>query len=153
MTSNTDRTLILDRFIAYRMVNLAKWMSDSCSEIYTDEFGLTIAEWRILARLAEHEQLNARDIGEITFMDKTKVSRGVKLLDSKGYLNKEKSEEDSRVTFLSLTDSGREVYHEIVPKALNWESRLLKALDVTEYRDLVMILDKLEKQLSVIDDG
>ncbi len=147
MTEYQTKSLMLNHFIPYRMVNLAKKISDSCSEIYMQEFNLSVPEWRILARLAEHSQLNSKDIGEVTFMDKSKVSRAVKQLDDKGYLIREKDCNDNRVSYLSLTDMGRQLYQEIAPRALDWESRLITALDVSEYRDLLRILEKLDTQV------
>ncbi len=150
MTEHSPRTVMLNQFIPYRMVNLAKRISDSCSDIYMDDFDVSVPEWRILARLAEHDRQNARDIGEVTFMDKSKVSRAVKLLDSKGYLNKAKDPNDNRVTYLSLSDTGRQLYNDIAPRALDWESRLISALDISEYRDLMRILEKLDRRLDTM---
>lgn len=150
MTEHSPRTVMLNQFIPYRMVNLAKRISDSCSDIYMDDFDVTVPEWRILARLAEHDRQNARDIGEVTFMDKSKVSRAVKLLDSKGYLVKAKDPNDNRVTYLSLSDTGRQLYNDIAPRALDWESRLISALDISEYRDLMRILEKLDRRLDTM---
>ncbi|TQV78853.1 MarR family transcriptional regulator [Exilibacterium tricleocarpae] len=151
MTEDRPKSLLLNHFIPYRMVNLAKRISDSCAGIYRDDFDITIPEWRILARLAEHDAQNSRCLGEVTFMDKSKVSRAVKLLDNKGYLVKRKDRDDNRVTYLSLSTAGRRLYQAIVPKALEWESRLIGALDISEYRDLMRILEKLERQLGVMD--
>ncbi len=145
---SSAQSLILNQFIPYRMVNLAKRISDNLSQIYSsEEYQVTIPEWRILARLAEDKRLNAKDIGRITQMDKSKVSRGVKQLDDKGYLIKEKDSQDNRVTYLSLSPSGLALYHELAPQALKWESRLIDALDTSEYRDLMRILEKLDRQL------
>ena len=151
MTERDTKSLMLNHFLPYLMVNISKRISDSCSKIYMEDFNLSIPEWRILARLAEDDRQNARDIGEITFMDKSKVSRAVKQLDAKGCLIKEKDQNDNRITYLILTDSGRALYNQIAPRALGWESDLIKALDVSEYRDLVRILDKLNNQLDSID--
>ncbi|GGO75513.1 transcriptional regulator [Marinobacterium nitratireducens] len=152
MPEQTSKSLILQQFIPYRMVNTAKRISDNLSKIYVSEhFGVTIPEWRILARLAEDERLNSRDIGRITMMDKSKVSRGVKLLDGKGLLIKEKDEQDHRVTYLSLSEAGCRLYHELAPRALEWESRLIRVLDTSEYRDLMRILEKLDKQLDSME--
>lgn len=152
MPEQSQKSLILQQFIPYRMVNTAKRISDNLSRIYgREEFGVTIPEWRILARLAEDDRLNSRDIGRITQMDKSKVSRGVKLLDSRGLLIKEKDEKDNRVTYLSLSEAGRRLYHELAPHALEWESNLIGALDTSEYRDLMRILEKLDKQLDQME--
>ncbi len=151
MTESKAGSLLLNQFIPYRMVNLAKQISDSLSQIYLEEFDITVPEWRILARLAEHDRQNAKCIGTVTFMDKSRVSRAVKLLDEKGYLFKEKDSLDNRATYLMLSDSGAELYHKIAPKALDWEAQLISALDISEYRDLMRIMEKLDQQLKVMD--
>ena len=147
MTDQRRKSLMLNQFIPYRMVNLAKKISDSCAEIYREDFSLSMPEWRILARLAEQDHLNSRDVGEVTFMDKSKVSRAVKQLEEKGYLVREKDDHDNRASYLSLTILGRELYHDIAPRALDWEGRLIAALDTSEYRDLLRILEKLDKKV------
>nr|WP_067299093.1 MarR family transcriptional regulator [Marinobacterium profundum] len=149
---STARSLMLNQFIPYRMVNLARRMSDDLSRIYGgDDYQVSIPEWRILARLAEDKRLNAKDLGRITQMDKSKVSRGVKQLDDRGYLIKEKDRQDNRVTYLSLSPTGLALYQELAPQALAWESRLISALDTSEYRDLMRILEKLDRQLDKLE--
>jgi DNA-binding MarR family transcriptional regulator len=145
------KALLLNQFIPYLLVNLAKRVSDSCASIYETDFDVTIPEWRILARLAENDRQNSRELAAVTFMDKSKVSRAVKLLDEKGYLLKVKDVADQRVTYLSLSETGRELYERIAPEALAWESQLLDALDITEYRDLIRIVEKLNRRLDEFD--
>ena len=145
------KVLLLNQFIPYLLVNLAKRVSDSCASIYENDFDITIPEWRILARLAENDRQNSRELAAVTFMDKSKVSRAVKLLDEKGYLLKAKDVADQRVTYLSLSQAGRALYERIAPEALAWESRLLDALDITEYRDLMRIVEKLNRRLDQFD--
>ena len=144
--NNHDRKLILNDFIAYRMANFASQVSDSCSQIYQQEFGLSIPEWRILARLAENGRMNAKDLVHITFMDKSKVSRTVKIMDEKGLLIKEKVPNDNRATFLSLSQQGNDLFQQLVPKALSWEDQLINCLTASEYRNFIQALEKLEQQ-------
>jgi DNA-binding MarR family transcriptional regulator len=153
MSENNSPAMMLNSFIPYRMVNLATSISNACSKIYKDEFDITVPEWRILARLAEHDKLNAKDIGHVTFMDKSKVSRAVKTLEEKGYLRKEKNESDNRASYLSLTSVGQTLYSQIAPKALEWEKELISILDAGEYRDLMRILEKLDNQVSIIEQN
>lgn len=145
-------SLILNQFLPFRLVNLAKKVSDRYSWVYSREFGLTIPEWRILARLGEQPGLSSKLIGEITLMDKSKVSRGVKQLESKGLLQKSKDAQDNRVYYLSLSEAGLELYKNIVPTALSWEAELLEALDVAEYRDLFRIMEKLDRRLATMPE-
>ena len=90
MSEKAFRTVMLSLFVPYRMVNLATNISNALSKIYRTEFDVSNAEWRILARLAEHEKLIAKDVGKVTFMDKSKVSRAVSALEDKGLLLREK---------------------------------------------------------------
>ena len=145
-----DVKLTLSEFIPYRLVNLAKQVSDACASIYMQEFDLTIAEWRVMARLAEHDSLRAKDLGVITFMDKSRVSRAIQQLERRDYLRRIKHGEDNRASYVALTDQGRAVYDQIVPKALAWETEFLSALDVADYRELLKGLAKLESQLEVM---
>ena len=136
----------------YRLVNLAKKVSDSCSLIYRERFGLSVAEWRVLARLAEHRSLRAKDLGEITFMDKSRVSRALKQLEQNGYIDRLANEEDNRASDVALTAAGRALYRQIAPEALAWEKTFLSALDVAEYRELISVLNNLEDQLEVMNE-
>lgn len=152
MSDDKTHSLILHHFLPYRMVNLAKRISDCCSTVYIEEFGLSIPEWRVLARLGEQAGLNAKDLGEIACMDKSKVSRAVKQLDEKGYLVKKKDQNDNRVCYLSLSKSGYNLYRELAPKALDWEAGLLQALSASEYRDLLRVMEKLEVRLTDMEN-
>ncbi|MCV6615481.1 MAG: MarR family transcriptional regulator [Cellvibrionaceae bacterium] len=153
MSNNEVSSLILNQFLPFRLVNLAKRVSDAYSWVYSREFGLTIPEWRILARLGEQPGLSSKVIGEITLMDKSKVSRGVKQLEAKGLLAKNKDSQDNRVYYLALTDAGMALYRQIVPTALEWEAQLLHSLDVPEYRDLFRVMEKLEQRLDQLEQG
>ena len=144
--------LTLCEFMPYRLVNLAKQVSDSCALIYMQRFDISIAEWRVLARLAEHDSLRAKDLGEITFMDKSRVSRAIKQLENRGYINRVANDQDNRASYVALTPQGRSIYEEIVPEALAWEADFLAALDVSEYRGFMKALDKLEAQVSVLNE-
>jgi DNA-binding MarR family transcriptional regulator len=151
MSKKAIRTVMLNLFVPYRMVNLATNISNACSKIYRTEFDLSVPEWRVLARLAEHDKLNAKDIGEVTFMDKSKVSRAVKILEDKQLIVREKDQMDNRAAYLSLSEDGHKMYAQIAPKALDWEEELISVLDVSEYRDLMRILEKLDRKVAQMD--
>ena len=137
----------LNQFVPYRMVNLAANISLALSKIYKQEFDITIAEWRVLAQLAEQQKLYSKDIGEITSMDKSKVSRAVKALETKHYLLRKTDQKDNRAAYLSLTIEGKSLYQKIAPKALQWERKFIGVLEKSEHQELMNILKKLDKQV------
>ena len=142
--------LQLSRFLPYVLTSLAERVSTSLAGIYADEFDLTIAEWRVLAHLAEHATLTAAAIATFTGMEKSKVSRAVGRLETRGVLTWCTAAKDSRAKDLSLTDSGRELYRQVVPRVLAWEQQLLEGLSAAEYRDLLHGMDRLRERLAAI---
>jgi DNA-binding MarR family transcriptional regulator len=152
-SDNEDKDSVqLSQFVPYRMVHLASNISLALSKIYKQEFNISIPEWRVLAQLAEQQKLYSKDIGEITSMDKSKVSRAVKALESKNYLIRQTDKKDNRAAFLSLTVKGNSLYQKIAPKALQWERQLIGVLKASEFKDLMNILGKLDKQVLQIEE-
>lgn len=146
MTEALRRELQLESFVPYLVNNLADRISTGLSHIYDGEYGLSIPEWRVLANLAEHQVLNAKQIVSFTSMEKSKVSRAVKSLSERGLITQRRTEADFRAKDLALTAAGTRLYQELVPKALAWERELLQCLSVGEYRDLMHMLNKLRSQ-------
>ncbi|GLS26232.1 MarR family winged helix-turn-helix transcriptional regulator [Marinibactrum halimedae] len=147
---NATAELTLNQYLPHIMANISKRISDNCSHIYSRDTNISVPEWRVMSRVAENPGINSKNIGEITLMDKSKVSRAVKSLEEKHLLIREKSCDDNRVSNLCLTERGLHMYQEIAPKALSWENNLLTALSDSEYQDLLRILDKLDERLRVM---
>jgi len=153
MPQARQQSLVLGQYLPYQLVNLAKRVSDACNREYGVPYGISIAEWRVLAQLGQREDLHSRGLGDITFMDKSRVSRALQRLESKGYLRRRTDPEDNRASFLSLTDRGTTLYQQLVPLAMTWEKGFLDVLNDAEQRDLRRILAKLEGRLSELDDS
>ncbi len=147
MKKRGEPALILEQFLPYRLVSLSQRISNALSAIYREQFGISVPEWRILANLAEKGELNPKEIAQQTSMDKAKVSRAIKELSTKRLVLKRGDDSDNRAYRLRLSDGGFTLYRKIVPLALAWEAGLLGALDATEYRDLLRIINKLARHV------
>lgn len=157
MNQNMETAFSLHEFLAYRLMATAQQTSYSWSLQYADEFGLTVPEWRILATLAEAKQGNnspaieagitAKRLGELTLMDKSKVSRALKLMEEKQLVIKATNGKDKRAYGLLLSAAGRAMFAAIVPKAKAWERQLIDVLSASEYRDFMRCLDKLDAHI------
>lgn len=115
---------ILDDFLPYRLNVAAKRISKEFSDIYSDKFGLTVPEWRVVAHLFQSDVVSVREIHERVDMDKSKVSRAAARLENLGYVQKETSATDRRLVELSLTDKGRQMMKELAELALEYQSEL-----------------------------
>jgi len=140
--------LDLDHFLPYRLSVLSNKVSDAIARHYSDRFGLSIPEWRVMAVLGQTPGLSSRDVAARTAMDKVQVSRAVANLVSLRRVQRDGDEADGRVTRLSLTPKGRAIYDEIVPLALHLEGVFLAALSPAERETLDRLMDKLGRQVN-----
>jgi len=150
MPSDTRRRLDLDRFIPYRLSVLSNRVSSAIAGEYSERFGLTIPEWRVMAVLGGTPDLSAREVAERTAMDKVQVSRAVARLIRSKRLERDTDGRDGRVRRLKLSRAGRAIYDEIVPLALELEERFLSVLTVEERRALNGLIEKLSRELGAL---
>lgn len=143
-------TLDLDHFLPYRLSILSNRASDAIARHYSDRFGLSVPEWRVMAVLGQTPGMSARDVAQRTAMDKVQVSRAVASLVDARRVNREGDETDGRVTRLSLTAKGQAIYDEVVPLALHLEEVLLSALTPQERRGLELLMAKLMRQARLL---
>lgn len=145
-----EARLDLDRFMPYRLSVLSNRVSGAIAKIYSDRFGLTIPEWRIMAVLGGTPGLSARDVAERTAMDKVQVSRAVDSLVRARRVARSADAEDGRIQRLALTAKGRAIYDEVVPLALHLEEVFLSALAPEERRQLDALLAKLARRAHLL---
>ena len=121
--------------------------------MYSDQFGLTIPQWRVIAILGEHSFQSAKQLVLRTAMDKVAVSRAVRQLIDREFVDREVVPMDGRSTLLSLSKNGEIVYERIAPVALKIEKRLLNSLSDEEITSLNSILDKLTSELDAVEQN
>ena len=132
--------LELDRFLPYLVNKLAARLSDELAAVYQKRFGITIAEWRLVAHLAEHKNVSIREIFVRVAMDKSKVSRAASRLELSGFVIKTINPADRRLIELQLTAKGRKLFEKIEPLALAYEREALSPLsaqDAETFRGLI----------------
>lgn len=121
--------LELEGFMPYRLNILATLVSQSLARVYSDRFGISIPEWRILATLGQFGEMTAREIGQHSRMHKTTVSRAVASLEKRQLVARRPNRQDMREAFLTMTTRGDTIYREIVPLARRFAQDL--AQDIT----------------------
>ncbi len=82
-----------------------------------DKHGLdiTIEQWLVLKTVNENQGINAISIGEKLLKDKPTISKMVKSLIAKGYIEKKRSYTDNRSYSIHLTDSGVKMIDSLMP--------------------------------------
>ncbi|PAJ76159.1 hypothetical protein CJF42_01380 [Pseudoalteromonas sp. NBT06-2] len=142
-----EKAIKLDAFLPYRIANLSNNISEAFSSVYTLDYGISIAQWRILVNLFENECVTAKELGLLASMDKSTVSRAIQIMLNKGYLEKRVNKDDKRAYFVKLTEQGKTLYFAIAPKALAWEAQLKSCMTESEFETFMSVLEKLDEKL------
>ena len=144
MRIEESQSLDIDTFLPYQLVVLADTVSRALSHLYADQFGIAIPEWRVLAALGRMGTMTARDIGTLTHMHKTKVSRAISSLENLAMVYRTPNENDLRESFVTLTERGAATYRKIVPQARDFSQALYTSLDNQQQEMLGGILRTLQ---------
>ena len=148
------QALELENFLPYRLSILAQAVSESLYRLYADRFGLTVTQWRVMAALGRFAPLTASEVGQRIVMDKVAVSRAVTALLRRGLVERVTDRADRRRASLRLSARGKALHARIVPIALDYEKRLVAALDAGERRRLDALTDRLlERARALGGDG
>jgi DNA-binding MarR family transcriptional regulator len=141
--SASPSSLVLEEYLPYRLSVLSNLVSRTLARLYEQRFGLTVAEWRIMAVLARFGPLSANAVCDRTAMDKVQVSRAVARAVDNGLVDRGIDALDRRRSVLTLTSKGRGIHDQIVPLAVSLQSNLLGSLSGEEYCRLNDMLTRL----------
>lgn len=120
--------LKLEQFLPYQVTLMAALVSQALSGVYARRYNIGVPEWRVLVTLGQFGTMTGKSIGTHTHMHKTKVSRAVAVLEKRKLVSRRTNRADMRELFLSLTASGRAMYEELAPHALDFAQRLTEIL-------------------------
>src|SRR3954449_9761899 len=141
--STSPSALVLEEYLPYRLSVLSNLVSRTLARLYEQRFGLTVAEWRIMAVLARFGPLSANAVCDRTAMDKVQVSRAVARAVDNGLVDRGIDALDRRRSVLTLTSKGRGIHDQIVPLAVNLQANRLGSLSAEENCRLNDMLTRL----------
>ena len=137
-------TLKLDQFLPYRLSVASNMVSEAVASAYRTLFGLRIAEWRLVAVIAEDGASSQQALCGRTQMDKVTVSRAAIALVDRGLVERQANPDDQRSHLLTLTRQGWALYEQVAPKALELEARIFAGIDREELARFGAMLDRIE---------
>ncbi|MCR5508761.1 MAG: MarR family transcriptional regulator [Lachnospiraceae bacterium] len=112
---------------------------------YLKPLGLTYTQYIVLMVLWEKESVNVGQLGEILHLDAGTLTPLLKRLESAGYVTRERSKEDERVTVISITPKGDELKEKCkdIPAKMASKGYVFSEEEAKElYRLLYQFLDE-----------
>jgi len=119
----------LEEFLPYQLAVLAERVSQGFSALYRRKYGLSVAEWRVVAHLGQSGKVSVRDIHRHAMLGKSQISRAASRLERDGYVAKTANPADGRLVSLALTDKGKAMLADLTPQAKAYERAVLSELD------------------------
>jgi len=111
---------------------------------FLDELDLTYTQYITMMVLWERKCVTVKELGECLYLDSGTLTPLLKKLESKGFLNRNRSTEDERSLLVSLTDRGEALKDRAaaVPEQMARCSNLSPEEAMALYRILYKLLGK-----------
>jgi DNA-binding MarR family transcriptional regulator/GNAT superfamily N-acetyltransferase len=108
---------------------------------------LSLTEVRVLYELAHGDRSTATDIGRTLGIDAGYLSRMLRRLEERGWVQRRQSDEDARQAMLSLTRKGRGLFAKLDARAHDEIAALLEGRSLGAQRRLVAAMGTIEQVL------
>ena len=115
------------------------------------DYGITRREWRVLSCLADVEGVLSSELAERTMLDRARTSRTLTRLVGKKLVRREPKPSDRREVHVFLTDEGRRVYGEVLPRIAVIQRELLAPFSAQQREQLSELMDLLLAQARALN--
>ena len=133
----------LQDFLPYLLNMAAEECALAFQSYYKDRYGMLRQEWRVLFHLGRYGEMTATEISRRARMHKTRISRAVAALESRGMVSRDRLRNDRRAEMLRLTRTGQAAYEDLSAEAAAYNARLLTPLPPEERELLTGMLRRL----------
>ena len=111
---------------------------------YLKPLGLTYTQYIVMMVMWEKESVNVGQLGEILYLDAGTLTPLLKRLENAGYVTRQRSKEDERITIISITPEGEALKEKCrdIPDKMTEGGTSLTEKDARElYRLLYLFLN------------
>jgi DNA-binding MarR family transcriptional regulator len=113
--------------------------------------GLTLMQWIVLIYVRDGLAHTASDIAREFQHDSGALTRVIDQLEERGYLRRERSQQDRRFVELKLTSEGRQIIDLLLPRVLEELNWALEPLDRVEFEQFCGFLSRIIAHLQATE--
>ena len=139
----------LDDCIAFVTCKGAKDLAD-CLEKRLNHYNITRSQWIALYYIKNNNMITQKQLADKMSLKEPSVVRLLDKMELYGWVNRISSNDDKRMKFLALTDSGKEIETAMLDVAEKFKSDVLNGISP---EDLDVFKATLNKMLINIEDG
>lgn len=118
-----------------------------CADRIFANHDITFIQWLALVKLKEGFAETASDLCRTMSHDNGAITRMIDQLETRGFVERERSLQDRRVVKLSITEAGRAKLEELTPPFIENLNSALDPFSAEEFAELNRLLGKLKECL------
>lgn len=128
-----------------RLLLLAKMIERAASKQLQAEFGMSLAQWRVLAFVCTAGPATASHIGSSGEIDQAEISRAVKVLREDGLVTREFAAGSRKTMIISATPRGEGIFKKIRNRRRSYFSAITKDLDGDQKAEFERAMETIAK--------
>ena len=141
----------LQKFFPYLVRVFYSDVTSAVSSVYQSEYDMTPAEWRSMVIIGPDNKLTANDIVVRSSMDKVTVSRALARMQRNDWVATHANPNDRRSKLLSLSATGKAIYHELIPQVLGVEKQLLAGISPQQQQQFIDTMARIRANKRLLD--
>jgi DNA-binding MarR family transcriptional regulator len=146
---SSDLAIDFERYIPTVLSSLVAKLRANANVFFSQKYGVSLAEWRVLSFLAEHGPASAYDICTRSNLDKAVVSRETNALAGKGLIRIEPVKGSARNrSEIRLSKSGTELLDRSFNEVLRRHDNLTAGLDAKSIETFLRVTAHLETRIA-----
>jgi DNA-binding MarR family transcriptional regulator len=143
LQSGTDaRDFVIEESLGYLVNRLARLMAQQLADELRPA-GIGIGQWAVLIFLWERDGRTQAELARVVAIEPPTMVRTIDRMVRDGLVTRERDPRDARISRILLTDRGRSLRDELVPKAIAVNAANLQRLTPREGQTLRRLIVKL----------
>lgn len=132
----------IKRYIAADMMVSRRIHADTRDGIGVE---LTREQYQVMCLIHSNERCTSTILADILFVGKSSITAIVNRMVTRNWIERTRDEEDRRIVYLTLTDSGRRVYKQAENQLQSLVSSYLTHFDEGEVEHFITLYEKLAR--------
>ncbi len=137
----------LEGYLPYLLRRADQTLSAPFYAVLT-RYGISRSEWRVLAVLAETDQLSVVELAREALSPQPTVTHAVRRLEKRNLVSRLAGSADKRQRFISVTPTGAQLAATLISEAQKLSTTALAGVD-----DLSTIIRELERLTAIVDQN
>jgi DNA-binding MarR family transcriptional regulator len=133
--------------IGYLLHHLAFVLDADSDQVLQERLGLGFAQFKILLVLESREGISQKQIADQLSQTEASISRQIRLLSQKGFVEIEKSRASKREKIVYLTQNGQAMANRAIEILNNYHLPLFESLEGKQQEELANTLKTLSETL------